>query len=191
MYLISVTCIFYTGLEKTQLPLALLNHITACTNREVALKCELSRGGHSLQTSWEEDSKTLVLCTPRRISASLVTKHGQTENLLFCNHLDILDILLTSSKCETSCIDAFHNWVISQLPQTRKYEFLNCKVSKSMHYIKAWAVHQHHVHGTPHPSLETGSCREAGSHRGWQGAVITQVSENILLLLRLFWKNLP
>lgn len=107
-YLISVTCIFYTGLEKTQLPLALLNHTTACTNREVALKCELSRGGHSLQTSWEENSKILVLCTPRCISASLVIKHGQTENLLFCNHLDILDILLTSSKCEISCIDAFH-----------------------------------------------------------------------------------
>lgn len=189
--LICVTCIFYKGLEKTQLPLILLDHITTCINREVALKCELGRGRQNFQASWEEGSKILVLCTPRQISAFLVLKQGQTENLLYCNHWDILDILLTSNKFETSFIDAFHIWVISQLPQTWKYRFLKWKASKSIHYIRAGAVHQHHVHITPHPSLETSSCREAGSHRGWQGAVITGVSQNILLFLRLFWKNLP
>lgn len=57
MHWISVTRILYKGLEKTQLPLTLLDHITTCINSEVALECELSRGRQSLQTSWEEDSK--------------------------------------------------------------------------------------------------------------------------------------
>lgn len=105
MYLISVTCIFYKGLERTQLPLTPPDHVATCINREVALKCELRP---SLQTSWEEDSKTLVLCTPKDISASLLIKQGQTANLSYCTHLHISDILFTSNKLETPFIDAFH-----------------------------------------------------------------------------------
>lgn len=73
------------------------------------MKRELSRGRQSLQTSWEEDSKILVLCTYRHTSASLVIKRGQTGNPPYCNHLDILDILLNTSKFETPFIDAFHS----------------------------------------------------------------------------------
>lgn len=135
MYLINVTCIFYKGLEKTQLPLIPLDHITTCINTEGALKCDLSRGRQSLQTSWEEDSKILVLCTPWHVSASLLIEQGQTGNLSYCNHLDISDIFFTSKKFETSFVDAFHIWVISQLPETWKYSFLKWEVSKSKDYI--------------------------------------------------------